>query len=48
MRAPTWWPFELVYDPAETMTPCLVVYFPRRLLFLWWDRRPRALLGVRS
>ena len=28
-------------DPAETLTPVLVIQAGRHEFFLWWDYRPR-------
>lgn len=45
MRAPVWWPFELVTANDLTQVPCLIVRLPRNTeLFLWWERRPHAMI----
>jgi hypothetical protein len=45
VRAPRWWPFELVTDRASSTSNCLIVRLPRgRELFVWFERRlPRAM-----
>lgn len=45
VRAPQWWPFELVTNGALTLRPCLIVRLPRNTeLFLWWERHPHAMI----